>query len=69
MPHPPVPYTDIDKVILIKNQADLRHGFAKVTSFVDKGKFYLATMEMYLMISTLGMRMRRLSLMQNFVKF
>ena len=40
-----VAYTDIGKVILIKNQADLHHGFAKVTSFVDKGKFYLATME------------------------
>lgn len=40
-----IAYTDLGKVILIKNQKSLHHGFAKVTSFIDKGKYFLATME------------------------
>ncbi len=40
-----VAYTETGKVILIKNANELHNGFAKVTSFVDKGNYYFATME------------------------
>ena len=40
-----IAYTTLGKVILIKNQNELHHGFAKITSFVDKGNYFLATME------------------------
>ena len=40
-----ISYTPEGKVVLIKNQKELHNGYAKVTSFVDKGNYILATME------------------------
>lgn len=40
-----ISYDRMGKVILIKNQNDLRIGFGKVTSIVEKDKYYITTLE------------------------
>lgn len=40
-----ISYDQLGKVILIKNQDDLKVGFGKVTSIVEKEKYYIATLE------------------------
>lgn len=40
-----ISYDELGKVVLIKNQADLKIGFGKVTSIIEKEKYYIATLE------------------------
>ena len=40
-----ISYDQLGKVILIKNQDDLKVGFGKVTSIEEKEKYYIATLE------------------------
>lgn len=40
-----IAYSDTGKVILIKNQEDLHEGFARIISYTEKEKYYIATMK------------------------
>lgn len=40
-----IAYADTGKVIIPDNQGSLHHGFAKITSFIDKGNCFVAQME------------------------